>query len=257
MASSKKNKSIEALSAARAKAFEARQQMQAARVERRKQDNKIAIVASIVAIAIAVGTQVIYSTIGPGSPQAEPSSSPSASEELKVADKSVAEGARWNGEMSFNGSSVEIELFGDLAPQAVANFLTLAKGNYYRPTTCPRLVTGGIKILQCGESELSGGPGFSFGPVENAPENDQYKAGYLAMARVGGDGNSMGSQFFIVYEDSMIPSDAAGGYTVFGQITSGLDAFKQLASAGTADGKSDGKPKENVQLTILRNFTKK
>ena len=256
MASSKKNKSIEALSAARAKAFEARQQIQVARVERRKNDNKIAIVASVVAIAIAIGSQVVYSNFGPGSPLAEASPSPSATQEAKVADKSVAEGARWTGEMSFNGASVDIELFGDLAPQAVANFLTLARSNYYRPAMCPRLVTGGIKILQCGEGDLADGPGYSFGPVENAPEDDQYKAGYLAMARVGGDGNSMGSQFFIVYEDSMIPSDAAGGYTVFGKITKGLEAVKELATLGTADGKSDGKPKENVQLTVLRQFAK-
>lgn len=257
MASNKKNKSIEALAAARAKAFEARKHMLESRVERRKKDNRMAVIASVVAISIALGSQLIYSNLGPGSPQAEPSSSPSASNESKVADKSVAEDARWSGQMSFNGTSVGIELFGDLAPQAVANFLTLARANYYRPTLCPRLVTGGIKILQCGEAELSGGPGYNFGPVENAPEDDLYKAGYLAMARVGGDGNSMGSQFFIVYEDSMIPSDAAGGYTVFGQITSGLDAVKDYASVGTVDGKSDGKPKENLQLTILRNFTKK
>lgn len=254
MASNKKNKSIEALSAARAKAFEARQQLQSQKSARRRNDNKIAVVASAIAIAVAIGSQLLYSGVGPGAPKPSASASPSAS--ATVPDKAIAEGARWTGAASFNGDSVEFELYGDLAPQAVANFMTLARDNYYRPTSCPRLVTGGILILQCGESNLSGGPGYSFGPVENAPEDDNYKAGWLAMARVGGDGNSMGSQFFVVYGDSMIPSDAAGGYTVFGRITKGLDKIQKFAALGTADGKSDGKPKENVQFTVLRQFTK-
>jgi len=46
----------------------------------------------------------------------------------------------------------------------------------------------------------------------------------------------MGSQFFIVYKDSSIPSDAAGGYTVFGHVTSGLDVVQAIADAGTTEG---------------------
>lgn len=255
MASSKKNKSVEALSAARAKAFEARQQIQQQREERRKRDNKLAIMASVVAIAVAIGSQLIYGNFMTNA-DGDASASPSASSSATVPDKALAENARWTGSMNFDGNMIDIELFGDLAPQAVANFMSLAKNNYYRPTTCPRVVTGGILIVQCGESELSGGPGYSFGPVENAPADDNYKEGYLAMARVGGDGNSMGSQFFIVYGDSMIPSDEAGGYTVFGRITSGLDQVKAFAAEGTTDGKSDGSPKRTIQLVVLRQFEK-
>ncbi len=57
------------------------------------------------------------------------------------------------------------------------------------------------------------------------------------MARVGGDGESMGSQFFLVYEDSTIPSDGAGGYTVLGRVTEGLDIVRLVAEGGlAADG---------------------
>jgi peptidyl-prolyl cis-trans isomerase B (cyclophilin B) len=59
----------------------------------------------------------------------------------------------------------------------------------------------------------------------------------------------MGSQFFIVYQDSMIPSDAAGGYTIFGKITSGLEAVQAIADAGTQDGSSDGAPLNPVYLS--------
>jgi peptidyl-prolyl cis-trans isomerase B (cyclophilin B) len=53
----------------------------------------------------------------------------------------------------------------------------------------------------------------------------------------------------LVYEDSIIPSDAAGGYTVIGHITSGLpELIAQVTSKGTADGSSDGTPKVPVTL---------
>ncbi|MEG3034983.1 MAG: peptidylprolyl isomerase, partial [Aurantimicrobium sp.] len=111
--------------------------------------------------------------------------------------------------------------------------------------------TEGIYILQCGDpaGDGSGGPGYSYGPVENAPADNVYPAGTIAMARQGGNGNSMGSQFFIVYEDSTIPSDAAGGYTVIGHITSGLpELIAQVTSQGTSNGSSDGAPKVPVTL---------
>lgn len=70
------------------------------------------------------------------------------------------------------------------------------------------------------------------------------------MARVGGDASSIGSQFFIVYQDSTIPSDAAGGYTVIGQITSGLDALvTEIVTPGTVGGTSDGQPLVPTSIT--------
>ncbi len=66
--------------------------------------------------------------------------------------------------------------------------------------------------------------------------------GVIAMARAGGDGNSNGSQFFIVYEDTTIPSDAAGGYSVFGKVTKGLENLKPIIDGGVSGGGTDGKP---------------
>ena len=71
------------------------------------------------------------------------------------------------------------------------------------------------------------------------------------MARQGGNATSMGSQFFIVYKKSNIPSDSAGGYTVFGKVTKNLAAIKKIASAGTIDGSTDGSPKDKVLLTSI------
>lgn len=155
-----------------------------------------------------------------------------------VPEPSLAEDRTWTGTLSTSAGDIGLELDGAAAPQAVANFVTLAREGYFTDTICHRLVTGGIHVLQCGDPTATGtgGPGYSWGPVENAPSDDVYPAGTIAMARVGGDGQSMGSQFFLVYEDSQIPSDAAGGYTVFGRITSGLDVVQAIADAGTQDG---------------------
>lgn len=155
-----------------------------------------------------------------------------------VPEPSLAEDRTWTGTISTSAGELEVELDGAAAPQAVANFVTLAREGYFDDTICHRLVTSGIYVLQCGDPTASGmgGPGYSWGPIENAPSDDVYPAGTIAMARVGGDGESMGSQFFLVYEDSQIPSDAAGGYTVFGRITSGLDVVQAIADAGTQDG---------------------
>ncbi|MGF1653286.1 MAG: peptidylprolyl isomerase [Actinomycetales bacterium] len=133
---------------------------------------------------------------------------------------------------------VVAELDGDAAPQAVGSLVALAGEGYFDSTPCHRLTTAGIFVLQCGDptGTGTGGPGYSFGPVENAPADDVYPAGTFAMARVGNDGSSMGSQFFVVYEDSTIPSDAAGGYTVMGSVTSGLDIVQRVAGAGNAPG---------------------
>ena len=132
-----------------------------------------------------------------------------------------------------------------------ANFITLAQQGFFKDLKCHRLTTAGIYVLQCGDpnGDGTGGPGYNWGPIENAPFDSIYKTGVLAMARVGGDASSMGSQFFIVYEDSTIPSDAAGGYTVIGHITSGLpELIAQVTSQGTSNGSSDGAPKVPVTL---------
>jgi peptidyl-prolyl cis-trans isomerase B (cyclophilin B) len=71
------------------------------------------------------------------------------------------------------------------------------------------------------------------------------------MARQGGNAATQGSQFFIVYEDTTLGSDAAGGYTVFGKVTQGLDVVRALAAKGTADGSGDGKPKSEITLSAV------
>ncbi len=173
-------------------------------------------------------------------PAATPSADPTASEPTpdtgtgEVPDAALAEGRTWTATVATTAGDLVLELDGAAAPQAVASFLSLAQEGFFDGTTCHRLTTSGIFVLQCGDPEGTGagGPDYRFGPIENAPADDAYPAGTLAMARVSNDGFSMGSQFFLVYEDSTIPSDAAGGYTVFGRVVEGMDVVSEVAEAG-------------------------
>lgn len=129
------------------------------------------------------------------------------------------------------------------APQTVASASFLATEGFYNATSCHRLTTEGIFVLQCGDpkGDGTGGPGYSI-PDENLPaEGDaNYPAGTIAMANAG-PGTS-GSQFFIVYEDTTLPS----GYSIWGTVTSGLDIVQQVAAAGVEGGATDGRPAQPV-----------
>jgi peptidyl-prolyl cis-trans isomerase B (cyclophilin B) len=165
---------------------------------------------------------------------------------------SEAEGKTWDLTVNTTCGKITIALDGKKAPQAVSATLMLAKAGYFDGTVCHRLVTAGIYVLQCGDptGTGTGGPGFSYGPVENAPAKDLYKAGTVAMARQGDNGKSMGSQFFLVYKDSTIPSDSAGGYTVLGEMTKGLDVVKKVADGGAAaaDGTGNSAPLRPISI---------
>lgn len=163
-------------------------------------------------------------------------------------DPAVAEGRTWTGTIRTTAGDVGVSLDGAAAPQAVASFVTLAQDGFFDRTPCHRLTTSGIFVLQCGDptGTGTGGPGYDFGPIENAPADGVYPAGTIAMARAQSP-DSMGSQFFLVYEDTTLPTDG-GGYTVFGTITSGLDVVQAVADAGVADGSGDGIPAMTVTI---------
>ncbi len=234
----------------RLRAYEARQELHSRLISRRKRDNLIFGIAAAVIIALAIGSQTLFATSH--QPVAASTSTPAATPPVsEVPSASIAQNRVWTGTLTVNGIPLGVELNGVAAPQAVASTISLATSGFYNKTTCHRLTTSGIWVLQCGDpnGDGSGGPGYSYGPVENAPADNIYPAGTLAMARQSGNASSMGSQFFIVYKDSAIPADTAGGYTIIGKITSGLDALTaDVILQGTADGSNDGAPK--VPTTI-------
>ena len=235
--------------------YKAKQEIARQRAERAPKDNRLFASIALGAVLVTAVGQILY--FGPGEPPAA-SLEESVEELTDVIQKeapspSLSENRDWSGELVLNDQPLEITMFGEQAPQAVANFVSLSEEGFYEDMECHRLVTDGIFVLQCGDpnGDGTGGPGYTWGPIENAPEDDLYPAGTIAMARAGNLGDSMGSQFFIVYEDSVIPSDVAGGYTIMGQVDNGLETVSEIASQGTADGSNDGTPAEPVILNSV------
>ena len=214
------------------KQFQARQAFHAHKKLRTKKDQWVWILGAVAAVTVTSLGVWAHGTIGPGKPET-------------VADPSVSENREWSGELAFAETSLEITLDVADAPQAVANFVDLNSRDYFDESSCHRVTTEGLFVMQCGDplGLGIGNPGYTFGPLENTPDDGVYPAGTLAMARAANDASSMGSQFFIVYDDSEIPDDAVGGYTVFGHVTGGLEDFiERYVEPGTADGSTDGQP---------------
>nr|WP_243848636.1 peptidylprolyl isomerase [Lysinibacter cavernae] len=195
----------------------------------------------------------MYLGAQPQAPEASETSTPtpSATEEVgenqgDVPDKALAEDRTWTGTLALNDVELGITLDGAAAPQAVASTISLASSGFYDGVSCHRLTTSGLFVLQCGDPDGtgSGGPGYSYGPTENAPADGLYTKGMIAMANSGPYTN--GSQFFIVFDDSQLSPN----YSVIGEVTSGLDELnKQILSKGTADGSQDGAPKVATTIT--------
>jgi len=218
------------------------QRQQQARARKQRQRVIAGSIVAVLVLATGVGAAVVLNrddTTPAASPEATTSVAPTANS-AAVPDPSLAQSRTWTGDISLAQGDIGIELDGAAAPQAVANFVTLAGKGFFNTTKCHRLTgeADGLYVLQCGDPTATGtgGPGYTWGPIENAPADGVYPAGTIAMARQSGDGSSMGSQFFLVYKDSTIPADAAGGYTVFGHVTSGLDVLQAIADAGTTEG---------------------
>jgi peptidyl-prolyl cis-trans isomerase B (cyclophilin B) len=140
-----------------------------------------------------------------------------------------------------NQGDIVMDLDAKAAPCTVGSFAYLAQKNFYDDSSCHRMTSGELNVLQCGDptGTGSGGPGYEYGNENTA--NAKYTGGTLAMANAGAGTN--GSQFFMVYKDSQLPPD----YTVFGKITKGLDVLQKIAKAGETPA-TDGKPKKKVTI---------
>lgn len=153
-----------------------------------------------------------------------PSASPQASNSADVPAADTAAGKTFTGELALNGGVLGVRIDGTTAPQAAAVIKSLSDSGYYDGTFCHRLTTSEtFGLLQCGAKSEDGADdaNYRWGPLENTPSNNTYPAGTIAVARTGNNAYGNGHQFFIVYKDTTIPADSAGGYTVVGKVTSG------------------------------------
>lgn len=128
-----------------------------------------------------------------------------------------------------DGSLIEIELYPEIAPNTVNNFIDLANHGFYDGLIFHRVIPG--FMIQGGDPKGSGvgGPGYSiFGEFadNNFDNNLKHFRGVISMARAM-DPNSAGSQFFIMVQDS---SHLDGQYAGFGKVISGIKAVDNIVS---------------------------
>ena len=131
--------------------------------------------------------------------------------------------------------TIELELHATSAPKAAANFIDLARKGYFDGVVFHRLVPG--FVIQGGDGEYghidkldrgrlgTGGPGYKFA---DEPFEGDYFRGAVAMANAGP--NTNGSQFFICLAD-LSHGGLPKKYTIFGKVTSGMDAVDAIAAA--------------------------
>nr|WP_231712662.1 peptidylprolyl isomerase [Arthrobacter sp. zg-Y820] len=243
--------------------MQARRNLQQSHGRRRTRDNLFAGAAGALVLALAVALQVAWFSSNPtpeetrlieqqaAAATAEPTPEPTESA-AGIPDKSTAEGRVFSGTLATSAGNLDVELDGAAAPQAVAVFASLAESGFFAGKTCHRLTTAEtMGVLQCGSlnGDGAGDPNYQWGPVENAPADGVYPAGSIAVARAGTT-DSHGTQFFLVYKDSIIPQDT-GGYTIMGKLTSGLDVLESVAAQGAVENgaeTSDGQPKTPVTI---------
>jgi len=127
-----------------------------------------------------------------------------------------------------DGSIIRAELYPEIAPNTVHNFISLVQDGFYDGLIFHRVIPGFMIQGGCPLGEGYGNPGYSIrGEFDgNGFENDlQHNAGVLSMAR-SGDPDSAGSQFFIMHEAS---PHLDGQYAAFGQVIEGQEVVDQIA----------------------------
>ena len=131
-----------------------------------------------------------------------------------------------------NGSVMKGELYPEIAPNTVNNFISLVKKGYYNGLIFHRVIPGFMIQGGCPDGTGMGGPGYSIKGefTQNGFKNDlKHTKGVLSMARTMAP-NSAGSQFFIMHQTS---PHLDGAYAAFGKITEGLDVIDSIAGVRT------------------------
>ena len=131
-----------------------------------------------------------------------------------------------------NGDVMKAELYPEIAPNTVNNFISLVKKGFYDGLIFHRVISG--FMIQGGDPKGIGvgGPGYGIKGefLQNGFKNElRHSRGVLSMAR-SGNPNSAGSQFFIMHEDS---PHLDGGYAAFGKLIEGIEVVDKICSVRT------------------------
>lgn len=143
-----------------------------------------------------------------------------------------------------SAGTIRVELWDDVAPKHVANFLKLAGDGFYDGLGFHRIIKGFVIQGGCPTGDGTGGPGWSVDAEFNDREHHE---GVLSMAR-SADPNSAGSQFFICLgRDHCQHLDRQ--YTAFGTVTDGLEAVRAIGTCETDDA---DRPTDPIVMTSVK-----
>lgn len=131
-----------------------------------------------------------------------------------------------------SGGVIKAELYPDISPNTVNNFISLVKKGYYDGLTFHRVIKGFMIQGGCPDGTGMGGPGYSIKGEfsQNGFKNDlKHSEGVLSMARSMMP-DSAGSQFFIMHKNS---PHLDGAYAAFGKVIEGMDVVNEIAKCHT------------------------
>lgn len=147
-----------------------------------------------------------------------------------------------------NGKTISLDLYPEIAPITVSNFIYLANDKYYDGLIFHRVIEGFMIQGGCPNGIGNGGPNyrikgeFAANGVEN---NLEHTRGVISMARSSAGFDTAGSQFFIMHKDS---PHLDGQYAAFGRVTDGMDTVDEIATTPTD---SNDKPITEVKIKTI------
>lgn len=130
------------------------------------------------------------------------------------------------------GATIKAELYPEIAPNTVNNFISLINHNFYDGLIFHRVINGFMIQGGCPDGTGMGGPGYTIAGEFNMAgfeNNLKHTEGVLSMARAM-DPNSAGSQFFIMHKDA---PHLDGQYAAFGKVIEGMDIVDEIATTKT------------------------
>ena len=146
-----------------------------------------------------------------------------------------------------NSDAIKVELYPEIAPNTVNNFISLINKGYYNGLIFHRVIEGFMIQGGCPDGTGMGGPGYSirgefaWNGVKN---NLKHTKGVISMAR-SQHPNSAGSQFFIMHETS---PHLDGQYAAFGKVTEGIEVVDKIATVPTD---WNDRPMETQRIAIV------
>jgi len=188
----------------------------------------------LLCFAVGCGGDGLFSSAPESTPEPKPEPAPDQAAAPK-SDEPVPDIITGTIEME-DGGIINFELYPDIAPESVKNFVFLARQGYYDGTRFHRIMSGFMIQGGCPNTRDSGGgrpgtgnPGYNIVGefADNGIENNlEHTRGVISMGRLPTGSDTAGSQFFICHGN---PSSLNGGYAAFGMVTDGMDVVDRIA----------------------------